>query len=122
MPKSPDHESESIRALIARIDAAWRQKRLDGLDNCFHADALIVGPGSKVMARGRSACVESYREFAHDAGVLEYSEADHVVNVWGTTAVYTCSFEGCGRLTYPSTRTRLRWRFAPLTAPVSFVP
>jgi hypothetical protein len=92
MPKPADLASESVRALIERINAAWRQKRLDGLDECFHPDALIVGPGHKVMARSRSACVESYRAFASDAGVLEYSEADHAVNVWGTTAVCTYSW------------------------------
>ena len=92
LPQSNDPASESVRALIARVNAAWREKRLDGLDACFHEDALIVGPGHKIMARGRSACVESYREFANDAGVLEYSEADHAVNLWGTTAVCTYSW------------------------------
>jgi ketosteroid isomerase-like protein len=90
-PETADQASDSVRALITRINAAWRQKRFDGLDECFHPDALIVGPGYRVMARGRSACVDSYRDFANDTGVLEYSETDQAVRVWGTTAVYTYS-------------------------------
>jgi ketosteroid isomerase-like protein len=92
VPESSDQATESVRALIARINAAWRQNRFDGLDKCFHPDALIVGPDYRVMARGCSACIDSYREFANDANVVEYSEADHAVTVWGTTAVCTYSW------------------------------
>jgi hypothetical protein len=92
MPQSTDQAAASVRALIGRINAAWREKEFAGLEECFHPDALIMGPGYRVMARGRTACVDSYREFANDAGVLEYSEADHAVYVWDTVAVSTCSW------------------------------
>ena len=77
---------------MGRINAAWREKEFDGLEECFHPDALILGPGYRVMARGRTACVDSYRQFANDAVVLEYSEADHTVYVWGIVAVSTYSW------------------------------
>ena len=92
MPQSTDQAAASVRAVIRRINAAWREKEFDGLEECFHPDALILGPGYRVMARGRTACVDSYREFANDAGVLDYSEADHAVYVWGIVAVSTYSW------------------------------
>jgi uncharacterized protein (TIGR02246 family) len=82
-----------IRDVIATIDAAWRAKQLAGLEACFHEDAVIVGPGYAEYARGRARCAESYREFATNAAVLAYSESAHVLRVWGTTAVYTFSWD-----------------------------
>ena len=78
-----------IRDVIAKIDAAWRLKQFDGLDECFHRDAVIVGPGYTEFARGRDKCTESYREFARNAAVLAYSESSHALRIWNTTAVYT---------------------------------
>ncbi len=82
-----------IREVIAKIDAAWRAKELEGLEGCFHEDAVIAGPGYAEYARGRVKCAESYREFATNAAVLSYSESAHVLRVWGTTAIYTFAWE-----------------------------
>ena len=81
-------ESE-IRDLLARIDAAWRNKEFEGLDRCFHEQAVIVGPGYVEYASGRSNCAESYREFAANADVLDYSEKSHDLRIWDAVAVYT---------------------------------
>ncbi len=78
-----------VRKVIERIDAAWRQKKFAGLDECFHEDAVIVGPGYAECGRGRDKCVESYREFATNAAVLSYSESAHSLRTWEATAVYT---------------------------------
>jgi hypothetical protein len=79
----------AVSKVITRIDAAWREKKFEGLEACFHPEAVITGPGFAEMARGRAACVESYREFATNAEVLAYSEANHQLRVWKSTAVYT---------------------------------
>jgi hypothetical protein len=63
-----------IRKVIRTIDAAWKTKQFDGLEDCFHENAVIVGPGFVEFAIGRVKCAESYREFASNADVLEYSE------------------------------------------------
>ena len=83
----------AVSHVLARIDAAWRDKKFDGLETCFHPDAVIAGPGYAEYARGRKACVESYREFATNAEVLAYSESGHRLRVWKTTAVYTFSWK-----------------------------
>jgi hypothetical protein len=95
MTTPPDSEAE-VRAVLGRIEAAWKEKRFDGLDECFDEEAVIVGPNFVVFASGRTACAESYREFAANAAVLAYSESDHALRLWERTAVYSFSW----RMTY----------------------
>ena len=95
MTTAPGGEAE-VRAVLARIEAAWKEKRFDGLDECFDKEAVIVGPNYAVFASGRTACAESYREFATNATVLAYSESDHALRLWEKTAVYSFSW----RMTY----------------------
>lgn len=83
----------AIRDVIARIDAAWRLKQFDGLEQCFHEDAVILGPGYVEYARGRQKCAESYAEFATNAAVLSYSETAHALRIWENAAVYTFAWE-----------------------------
>jgi ketosteroid isomerase-like protein len=87
---------EEIREVLAMIDNAWRNKQFDGLERCFHEHAVIVGPGYAEYARGRGSCAGSYRQFATDADVLNYSEDSHDLRIWETTAVYTFRW----RMTY----------------------
>jgi uncharacterized protein (TIGR02246 family) len=82
-----------IQKVISRINAAWREKAFVGLDECFHEDVVIVGPGYVEIARGRDKCAESYREFATNAAVLSYSESAHSLRSWESTAVYTYAWE-----------------------------
>jgi len=86
-------EEVAVRNVIEKIGNAWRRKQFEGLEECFHEDAVIVGPGYVEFGRGRGACAESYREFATNAQVLEYSESSHSLRVWEQTAVFTFSWE-----------------------------
>jgi len=85
-------ESE-VRVILERIDNAWRHKQFSGLENCFHEDAVILGPGYVEFGRGRQKCAESYKEFATNAQVLDYKETDHSLRIWQNTAVYTFKWE-----------------------------
>jgi uncharacterized protein (TIGR02246 family) len=87
---STDHP---VRDVIARIDAAWRRKQFEGLVECFHEDAVIVGPGYVEFARGAEKCAESYREFAMNAALLSYTESSHTLRTWEGAAVYTFAWE-----------------------------
>ncbi len=82
-----------IRKVIGLINSAWREKQFDGLEECFHEKAVIVGPGYVEFANGREKCAESYREFATNADVLEYTESGHKLRSWDSTAVYTFSWK-----------------------------
>ena len=83
----------AVRKIIATIDAAWRAKQFEGLEACFHEQAVMVGPGYVELAAGREKCAESYREFATNAAVLEYTESQHTLRTWETTAVYTFAWK-----------------------------
>jgi len=82
-----------IQDVIDVINAAWKEKRFDGLEKCFHEKAVIVGPGYVEFANGREKCAESYREFSSNAEVLEYAESGHVLRNWDSTAVYTFNWK-----------------------------
>jgi uncharacterized protein (TIGR02246 family) len=82
-------DTEQIRTLVEDINKAWRLGRVDQLHEFFHPDMVIVGPGYQEACRGRFACVESYREFAANARVHEYTESDFKIGVWDETAVCT---------------------------------
>lgn len=84
---------DAIRSVLARIHCAWREKKFDGLEDCFHDEAVIVGPNFTEYASGGKACAESYREFAANAAVLDYSESDHRLRAWSDTAVYTFAWQ-----------------------------
>jgi hypothetical protein len=61
----PDISADNaIRSVVARIDAAWREKKFDGLEECFDDGAVIVGPNHAEHAVGGKACEESYGERA----------------------------------------------------------
>jgi len=93
MSNAATADAHPVCEVIAKIDAAWRRKQFDGLEECFHEDAVIVGPGYAEFARGRDKCAESYREFATNAAVLSYSESSHTLRTWDTIAVYTFAWE-----------------------------
>jgi uncharacterized protein (TIGR02246 family) len=69
-------------ALVAAINTAWRAGAFERLSALFHPDMVIAGPAGTIYARGRDACVESYRAFATQAEVLEYDAEAPVVQVW----------------------------------------
>jgi len=87
-----ENAEAAVRGVLERIERAWQRKQFDGLAECFAEDAVIVGPGYATFACGRDACAESYREFATNASVLDYTESDHRLRIWGATAVHTFSW------------------------------
>jgi hypothetical protein len=82
-----------VRHILARINDSWRYGQLDHLDECFHPDMVIVGPGYQELARGREACVAGYRAFLSDCAVRAYRESDLAIREWGGVAVATYTWE-----------------------------
>jgi len=52
----------------------------------------MMGPGYKVLGRGRSFFVESYRDFATSAAILHYSESVPIVEVFDGVAICAYSW------------------------------
>jgi hypothetical protein len=91
---SPIHpDSEAIRRLLQRINAAWREGRVEELYDCFHEKISVAPPGFQTRVEGREPCVQSYRDFLSQAVVKEYTESEPVVDVWENTAVATYRWE-----------------------------
>jgi ketosteroid isomerase-like protein len=84
---------KAIRSVMARISAAWQHKDFEGLDDCFDENAVIVGPNYVPFAAGRKACADSYREFATNAAIVDYSENSHQLHMWPQTGVYTFNWQ-----------------------------
>jgi ketosteroid isomerase-like protein len=82
-----------IRALLERINKSWLEGRFDHLGGFFHSEMVITGPDLRPLARGREACVESYRGFVSQAQIEGFREGDHTVDVFGNVAVATYSFD-----------------------------
>jgi hypothetical protein len=93
---------DDVRRVLERINSSWRSGQLDQLKDCFHPDMVIVGPGNQELARGREACVASYRDFLRDCAVRSYRESDLAVREWDGVAVacyaWEMEFEQGGRL------------------------
>ena len=84
---------EEVRQIMANISRAWRNGRVHELDAYFHECMVIKGPGMREAARGKAACVESYREFLKQAKIEDYQESDLAVDIWNTTAIATYAWK-----------------------------
>ncbi len=80
-------EKRAVRDVVARINRAWQTKDFGALPDCFAQNAAMAGPDYTVLGRGRSFFVESYREFANSAEVLEYSESKPLIEVFDRVAI-----------------------------------
>jgi ketosteroid isomerase-like protein len=82
-----------VQQALEWINESWRSGQMDRLADAIHPDMVIVGPGYQELARGRDACVASYRAFLSSAIVRAYRESDLTVRVWGNVAVATYAWE-----------------------------
>jgi ketosteroid isomerase-like protein len=86
-------DREQIRGILSDINRAWLDGNTDVLERHFHDDMVIAQPGFGIMGEGRDACVDSYKDFADSASVSDLKESEHIVLVWGDTAVASYKFE-----------------------------
>lgn len=88
-----ERHREEVTRILKEINRAWTGGNTGELDKYFHEDMIIAQPGFGVRGEGRKACVDSYREFAGMADIQSLKESEHVVLVWGDTAVASYRFE-----------------------------
>jgi ketosteroid isomerase-like protein len=86
-------EAMAVADTIARINAAWRENRVDDMVPCMHEDVVFLQPGGQTRVQGRELCVQSYRDFIASATMHEYNEHEPAVDVIGANAVATCHFD-----------------------------
>ncbi len=91
--KSDRAQQSEIRGVLSRLTASWREERFDELEDILHQSVVFVEPGFRGRIEGKTACVDSFRQFMSAAKVVDYVERDVVIDVWGTTAIATYGFE-----------------------------
>lgn len=84
---------EEIRKLLGNISNAWIKGRPEELEEYFHEEMVIAGPGFKGGGRGKSECIKSYKDFITHAAIQNVKESDLMIDVWGDTAVASYRFE-----------------------------
>jgi ketosteroid isomerase-like protein len=84
---------EEIRTLLQKISEAWFKGDPDDLMQYFHEDLVIMSPDLQRMGEGKTACIQSYKDFIAQAVIHEYKEYDYTIDVWGDTAVSTYAFD-----------------------------
>jgi len=84
---------EEIRKLLGNISDTWIKGRPEELEEYFHEEMVIAGPGFKGGGRGKTECVQSYKDFVTHAAIRNVKESDHLIDVWGDTAVASYRFE-----------------------------
>ena len=83
----------AIAATLARLSAAWRDRRYDELAAVFDERVVMALPGFAGRVEGRDTLVESYREFMERATLTHYEEQPPAIDVWGDTAVASYHWE-----------------------------
>ena len=88
-----ERDREQIVHILKEINRAWTGGNADELGKYFHEDMIIAQPGFGIRGEGRTACVDSYKDFAGIARIQALRESGHVVLVWGDTAVASYKFD-----------------------------
>jgi hypothetical protein len=80
----------AVASLVAAIHEDWLAERYEGLAGWLHPDVVVVPPGGAPWVEGRTAVVESYRDFNTAARIERFLASAPSVQVWGATAVAWC--------------------------------
>lgn len=93
--RTDDHarDVEAVEQAVERLNAAWRDGRVDELSALFHERAVIVDARHERLASGRAACVESYSVFATSASIDRFVQQPPRIDLFGSTAIATYAFE-----------------------------
>jgi ketosteroid isomerase-like protein len=114
-------DEKTILNVVNAINGAWVRGEADAIAEHLHDRIVVAGPDGSIMAEGREACVESYRAFISAATISAFDARDHVLRIWGDTAVVSYRFsiryamqsamhDDTGRDTFIFTRDSERWR------------
>ena len=82
-----ERDAEAVRALLRRMDEAWRHGRWDELAACFDERMVVVAPGMARRATSGRAAAASYREFMDRCVVRRFVTSGHHAVVRGDTAI-----------------------------------
>lgn len=91
---STSDERAIIADLLRKLTMAWRSADFAALEPIFHDRMVIGAPGQTMtLIEGRSACIDTYRDFVERVVIETYTEDPAWIGVWGDTAVASYSWD-----------------------------
>ena len=69
-------DNEQIAGLIKSLNLAWRERQFDRLEPLFAETVVVQDSEGHRMVEGKTACIQSYRDFMGIAKVLAYEEEE----------------------------------------------
>lgn len=78
---------DEVLPIVTRVNQAWLEERFDDMTPYFHPDAVLSQPLFGQHVVGRSAIIDSYRQFAAMADVKEFTTGDTTADEIGESIV-----------------------------------
>ena len=90
---SEESASESVAAVMRRINQAWLDGRVDDLRPMLHPEMVMVFPGFQGRAHGREALLDGFRDFCQNAKIHEFHDRGYEIDEAHDTAVVTFPYD-----------------------------
>ncbi len=84
---------EDAFAAMDRINRAWLDGRIEGLEEVVHPEIVMVFPGFEGRVQGRERFLSGFHDFCRNAKVHRFQEEDRQADVAGDTAVVTFRYK-----------------------------
>lgn len=88
-----DETPEEVTSALKAINRSWLEGNPEAAGPLFHEDVLVLLTGFTGRVRGRDALVKSFVEFCSNASIQRFEESRYEVDVIGSTAIATYTFE-----------------------------
>ncbi|TFG63244.1 MAG: DUF4440 domain-containing protein [Gemmatimonadales bacterium] len=85
-------DEDAVRHVVRQMNELWLSKRYDEIGELLSEHAVIAPPGSGGRVHGRSAYVQSYRDYDQAAATHEFSPGEAEIDIVGDVAVAVCPF------------------------------
>jgi hypothetical protein len=93
MSLDPETERNAILRVVNKINESWLAKNYDDLGSCLDENVIMAAPGSSNRLKGRTAYVQSFRDYDTVAKTLQINFEEILIDIIGDTAAAVCPFE-----------------------------
>ncbi len=84
--------SQQIERFVRELNDTWQQGKLDELSHFYHPNVVLLPPDAGEPIQGRSAVIDTYRDFASAATLHEFVIDSLEVFDFTTTAIVHMRF------------------------------
>lgn len=85
--------NQVVWELMQAINRCWYEKRFEPLEDYFHEEVVFNSPDLKQQVVGRTACIQSYKDFMAHSNILLYKETNPLIHTFENTAIVHYDFE-----------------------------